>query len=78
MRNLEAEKQFLEKTYLTVGVLFFFGILITAIGSELWLIFSYPSLGLPVFLMCQGLWFICVSLFLGFVAAVVARELKHT
>lgn len=75
MRNIAAEKKFLETFYLWIGVLFFVGVIVSALGAELWLISSYENLGLPIFLTLQGIWCVTVALVLSFVATVVAKEL---
>lgn len=74
MRNIAAEKKLVENIFLYSGILFIVGILVIAVGAEVWLVLNYDQLGLAIFLMLQGTWFLGLSLLFGFVGSTVARE----
>lgn len=74
MRNVTAEKNLLEKIFLIAGFCLVLGILVLALGSEIWLISVFFADDLPVFLVLQGVWLILLGTTLALVASLIQKN----
>lgn len=53
------------------------GLLLLAIGAEIWIINNFFSNDLPLFLILQGSWFFLIGVILSTLANVIHRNLKN-
>jgi hypothetical protein len=73
MRNLEAEAKSTQRLFAFTGLMFLFGLVALAIGTEM-IVLDYWDTDPTGFWIWQGIWFIVVSFVLGMLAQVGRRK----
>lgn len=73
MRNLEAEERSTKRLFAFTGLMFLFGLVALAIGTEM-IVLEYWGEDPTSFWIWQGIWFIVVSFVLGMLAQVGRRK----
>ena len=73
MRNLEAEARSTKRVFAFTGLMFLFGLIALAIGTEM-IVLEYWMVDQTSFWIWQGVWFIVVSFVLGMLAQVGRRK----
>lgn len=74
MRNITAERALVEKTFLLAGTCTVLGILVLALGTEVWMIVNILPIDWTLFLVLQGLWLILLGVTLATVASLVQKN----
>lgn len=74
MRNISAERALVEKTFLFAGTCTMLGILVLALGTEVWLIVNVLPMDWTLFLVLQGVWLVLLGLTLATVASLVQKN----
>jgi succinate dehydrogenase hydrophobic anchor subunit len=73
MRNLEAEAKSTQRLFAFSGLMFLFGLVALAIGTEM-IVLDYWSTDPTSFWIWQGIWFIVVSFVLGIIVNLSQRK----
>jgi hypothetical protein len=72
MRNIEAEKNFINKVFMIAGALFILGLLALAVGTEILILSFWDEQA--KFWIWQGVWALCQ----GFILATIGKTaFKH-
>jgi len=73
MRNLEAEAKSTQRLFAFTGLMFLFGLVALAIGTEM-IVLDYWYTDPTSFWIWQGIWFIVVSFVLGIIVNLSQRK----
>ena len=73
MRNLEAEERSTQRLFAFTGLMFLFGLIALAIGTEM-IVLEYWASDTTSFWIWQGVWFIVVAFVLGMLAQLGRRR----
>jgi hypothetical protein len=73
MRNLQAEEKSTKRLFAVTGLMFLFGLVALAIGTEM-MVLEYWSTDPILFWIWQGVWFLVTSFILGAIVNLSQRK----
>ena len=73
MRNLQAEEKSTKRLFAVTGLMFLFGLIALAIGTEM-MVLEYWSTDPILFWIWQGVWFLVTSFILGAIVNLSQRK----